>query len=172
LAIQYAPDARGALEARASAILEHCPGVFRLIARGAAIDPEHEAVVYLRTALDLEPAVLTARSLLGFIAAAGRRLRADGVGPHDVVSILAPHCTAMAVAYWAAMSFAIVHPLNLLFSGEAIAAQLAAVRAKILFTPPPGAPGGLREGRELARARSDAQTHRDPSARWASRFRR
>ena len=38
-----------------------------------------------------------------------------------------------------------MHPLNLLFSRDAVAAQLAAVRSKILFTPPPGAPGGLHE---------------------------
>jgi fatty-acyl-CoA synthase len=89
--------------------------------------------------------VTTAGSFVGLLSAAGRWLRSNGVGPDDAVSILAPHCTATAVAYWAAMSFARVHPLNLLFSRDAVAAQLAAVRSKILFTPPPGAPGGLHE---------------------------
>jgi fatty-acyl-CoA synthase len=145
MAIQYTPPERRALDARARAILGESPDVFRLIARGVAIDPEHEAIVYLRTALDPTPTITTARSFLGLLSAAGRWLRAEGVGPDDAVSILAPHCTAMAVAYWAAMSFASVHPLNLLFSRDAIAAQLLAVRAKILFTPPPGAPGGLFE---------------------------
>ena len=145
MAIQYTPEERRALDARARALLDECPSVFRLIARGCAIDPEHDAIVYLRTALDPAPIVTTARSFLGLTAAAGRWLRSMGVGPDDAVSIFAPHCTATAVAYWAAMSFACVHPLNLLFSREAIAAQLAAVRAKILFTPPPGAPGGLHE---------------------------
>ena len=32
-------------------------------------------------------------------------------------------------------------PLNLLFTGEAIAAQLNAVKAKMVFVPPPGARG-------------------------------
>jgi fatty-acyl-CoA synthase len=136
---------REALDARARAILGQCPDVFRLIARGAAVDPEHEAIVYLRTALDPAPAVTAARSFLGLISAAGRWLRENGVGPGDVVSILVPHCTSVSVAYWSAMSFATVHPLNLLFSREAIAAQLADARAKILFTPPPRAPGGLFE---------------------------
>ena len=43
------------------------------------------------------------------------------------------------------MSSAAVQPRNLLFTREAIAAQVAAVGAKILFAPPPGAPGGLFE---------------------------
>jgi hypothetical protein len=34
------------------------------------------------------------------------------------------------------MSFATVHPLNLLFSREAIVSQLNAARAKILFARP------------------------------------
>ena len=145
MAIHDVKVERAALDARARAILDECPDVFRLIARGAAIDPEHEAIVYLRTALDPAPAVTTARSFLGFVSAAGRWLRENGVGPDDTVSILAPNCTAVSVAYWSAMSFATVHPLNLLFSREAIAAQLAAARTKVLFTPPPGAPGGLFE---------------------------
>jgi fatty-acyl-CoA synthase len=134
-----------ALDARARSIIDECPDVFRLIARGTAIDPEHEAIVYLRTPLDPAPIVTTARSFLGLVSAAGRWLRENGVGPDDTVSILAPNCTAVSVAYWSAMSFATVHPLNLLFSRDAIEAQLAAARTKILFTPPPGAPGGLFE---------------------------
>src|SRR5580704_1595578 len=145
MAVQEARIEREALDAKARAILDECPDVFRLIARGAAIDPEHEALVYLRTALDPAPVVTTARSFLGLLSAAGRWLSENGVGPDDAVSILAPHCTAVSVAYWSAMSFATVHPLNLLFSQEAIAAQLAAAKTKILFTPPPGAPGGLFE---------------------------
>ncbi len=145
MAIREARIGREALGAKARAILDECPDVFRLIARGAAIDPEHEAIVYLRTALDPAPAVTTARSFLGLLSAAGRWLSENGVEPCDAVSILAPNCTAVSVAYWAAMSFATVHPLNLLFSREAIVAQLAAAKTKILFTPPPGAPGGLFE---------------------------
>jgi fatty-acyl-CoA synthase len=139
---------RQALDARARAILDQCPDVYRLIARGVSINPEHEAIVDLRTALDPAPAVTSARTFLGLLSAAGRWLRDNGVEPGDAVSILAPNCTAVSVAYWAAMSFATVHPLNLLFSREAIAAQLAAARAKILFTPPPGTPGGLFEKAE------------------------
>ena len=81
------------------------------------------------------------RRLPGLLGSASRWLRRNGVGPRDVVSLLAPNCTATSVAYWAATSSAAVQPLNLLFTREAIAAQIAAVGAKILFAPPPGAPG-------------------------------
>ncbi len=143
--IQYAARDREALETDARAILRDCPDVFRLIARGVAAEPDENAIVYLRTALDPAPATTTARDFLGLISAAGRWLRANGIGPDDVVSVFAPHCTAMSVAYWAAMSFATVHPLNLLFRRAAIVAQLNSARAKVLFAPPPGAPGGLWE---------------------------
>ena len=36
--------------------------LYRLIARGAAMEPEHDAIVYLRTALDPAPAVTSART--------------------------------------------------------------------------------------------------------------
>ena len=96
MAIHEARIEREALDARARSILDQCPNVYRLIARGAAIDPEQEAIVYLRTALDPAPAVTTARSFLGLLSAAGRWLSENGVGPDDAVSILAPHCTAVA----------------------------------------------------------------------------
>ena len=64
------------------------------------------------------------------------------------------------------MSSATVLPINLLFSREAIVALVNAVGAKILFTPPPGAPGGLFEKVEGMRdAGADAQAHRRAAAR-------
>ena len=52
MAIQHSAQEREALERSARAILDDCPDVFRLIARGAAAGPEHDAIVYLRTAAD------------------------------------------------------------------------------------------------------------------------
>ena len=43
------------------------------------------------------------------------------------------------------MAAAALQPLNLLFTREAIAAQVSAVKAKMLLVPPPGVPGGLYE---------------------------
>ena len=141
----YTPAERAALDARAQAILDACPDVGSFIRRGLAPNPERETLVYLRTALDHSPVVTRAGEFLGLLEAARLWLRRNGVGPDDVVAILAPNVTAAAVAYWAAMSAAVVQPLNLLFSREAIAAQLAAAGAKVVFAPPPGAPGGLYE---------------------------
>ena len=145
MAYGYTPAERAALDARAQDILDACPDVGSFIRRGQARNPEAETLVYLRTALDPAPVLTRAGEFLGLLEAARIWLRRNGVGPGDVVAILAPNVTATAVAYWAAMSFAVVQPLNLLFSRDAIAAQLAAVKAKIVFAPPPGAPGGLYE---------------------------
>ena len=145
MAFGHTVEERAGLETRARAILEACPDVGSFIRCGLAADPDHETLVYLRTALDPAPIVTRAGEFLGLLEAARLWFRRNDVGPDDVVAILAPNVTATAIAYWAAMSFAVVQPLNLLFSREAIAAQLAAVKAKIVFTPPPSAPGGLCE---------------------------
>src|SRR5271170_1444583 len=152
MAIRYAPEERAALDARACALLAECPDVGSFIRRGLGRNSSGEAIVYLRTALDPAPAVTSADAFRGLLGSASRWLRRNGVGSHDVVSLLAPNCTATSVAYWAAMSSAAVQPLNLLFTREAIAAQVGAVGAKILFVPPPGAPGGLFEKVEGLRA--------------------
>ncbi len=145
MAFGYSGEERAQLEAQARAILDACPDVGSFIRRGLSENPDGETLVYLRTALDPAPVVTRAGEFLGLVEAARLWLRRSGVGPSDVVAILAPNVTAASVAYWAAMSSAIVQPLNLLFNRDAIAAQLGAVKAKIVFAPPPGAPGGLFE---------------------------
>ena len=144
----HSAQERAELNAKARALLADYPDVGAFIRRGLSCDADADALVYLRTALDPAPVVTKAGTLLGLLHAAKRWLRRNGVEQGDVVSVLTPSCTAMSVAYWSAMSAATVHPLNLLFSREAIAAQINAVKAKILFTPPPGAPGGLHEKTE------------------------
>jgi fatty-acyl-CoA synthase len=145
MAYAYTAQERAALDARAKALLDGYPDVGSFIRRGLAQDPNADALVYLRTARDQAPVVTKAADMLGLMHAARRWLRRNGVGPNDVVSLFAPNCTATSVAYWTAMSAATVQPLNLLFTREAVAAQVNAVKAKILFAPPPGMPGGLYE---------------------------
>jgi fatty-acyl-CoA synthase len=145
MVVAYTAEQRAALDAEARAILEHCPDVGSFIRRGLSRDPDAETLVYLRTALDPEPVVIRAAEYRGLLNAATKWLRGHGVGPDGVVSLLAPNCPASSVIYWAAMSSAAIQPLNPLFSLEALAAQINAVKAKILFTPPPGAPLGLYE---------------------------
>ena len=152
MAFSYSAVERAELDGRARAIAQACPDVGSFIRRGLGADPEREALVYLRTALDPAPVVTKAGKFLGLLEAGRRWLRRNGVGPSDVVAILAPNVTATSVAYWTGMSSAVVQPLNPLFTSEAIAAQLNAVKAKMVFVPPPGAPGGLYEKAEAAAA--------------------
>ena len=145
MAVAYTAAARAELDARARAILTAHPDVGSFIRRGLSMDPDAQTLTYLRSALDPAPVVIPARAFGGLLNAATLWLRRQGVGPGDVVSLLAPNSAATSVLYWAAMSAATLQPLNLLFSREAIAAQLQTVGAKLLLTPPPGAPGGLYE---------------------------
>ena len=145
MAVAYSALQRAELDAKAHALLSQCPDVGALIRRGLRLDPDAQTLVYLRSPLDPAPIVTTAREFEGLMNAATLWLRRQGVRPGDVVSLLAPNTTATSILYWASMSSATVQPLNLLFSREAISAQVRAVKAKLLFTPPPGAPGGLYE---------------------------
>ncbi len=125
--------------------LAACPRILDLIAQGPLADPDAEAVVYLRSPLDPHPVRLTNGNLMGAIKAAETFFRAEGIGKSDTVAILLPICPAAIAAIFGAAACGIAEPLNLLFTREAIAAQLNAVQAKLLLAPPPGMPGGLYE---------------------------
>ena len=116
-----------------------------MIAAGAAIDPAATAIIYGRGVSDPHPIETSFDDLLGLVTAASDRFRTMGVGPDDVVAVLAPACTATVVAILGAAACAVAMPLNLLFTRDAIVAQLNASRAKLLIVPPPGMPGGLFE---------------------------
>lgn len=139
------PADDAAREKEMRGILAACPRILDLIARGALDDPDAEAIVYLRAPLDPAPVVWSNETLLGAIKAAEKWFRAQGVGKDDPVAILLPNGPASVAAIWGAAACGIAEPLNLLFTREAIAAQLNAIKAKLLLAPPPGMPGGLYE---------------------------
>jgi fatty-acyl-CoA synthase len=145
MALSFAQGERERLDREASEIVTAHPRVIDLIARGALRNLDGKALIYLRTATDEHPTELTYDHLMGLLQSAADWFRKAGVGATDAVAILTPACPATFVALWAATVVGVANPLNLLFSREAIAAQLKSARAKILFTPPPGAPGGLYE---------------------------
>jgi fatty-acyl-CoA synthase len=126
-------------------LLGSCPRIVDLIGKGARIDPSAEAVIYLRAATDCNPVVYCFDEMMGFVKAAERWFRGNGIGPGDTVAILVPSGPATIVAIWGAAACGIAEPLNLLFTREAIVAQLNAVKARILLTQQPGMPGGLFE---------------------------
>lgn len=125
--------------------LAACPRIHDLIARGPLGDPEAEAVLYLRSPLDPNPVAMSGDHLMGCIKAAENFLRAAGIGRDDAVAILLPIGPATIAAVFGAAACGIAEPLNLLFTREAIIAQLNAIEAKLLLVPPPGLPGGLFE---------------------------
>ena len=148
MAFAMSAEERAQLNARAAAIQAEAPDVFGLARHGLALDLKKPALIYLRTVRDHAPVTFSAGELLGLFAAATRWYRRAGVGAGDVVTVFAPTCPSTFVLYFAAMGAAVAHPLNLLFSREAVVAQVKAVNTKILLVPPPGVPGGLYEKTE------------------------
>jgi len=139
------PADEAAREGEMQAALAACPRILDLIARGAIADGDAAAILYLRSPLDPNPVTISYDRLLGAIKAAETFFRAQGVGKQDTVAMLLPTCPAAIAAIWGAAACGIAEPLNLLFTREAITAQLNAVKAKLLLAPPPGMPGGLYE---------------------------
>jgi fatty-acyl-CoA synthase len=142
---RLSPDDEAARDNEMREALAACPRILDLVARGPLADPSAEAVVYLRSPLDPNPVVISNDRLMGIIKAAERFFRAEGIGRDDAVAILLPIGPATIAAIWGAAACGIAEPLNLLFTREAIIAQLNAVKAKLLLAPPPGLPGGLHE---------------------------
>ena len=136
--------------------LSTCSNILDLIARGALADPDGEAIIYLRSPLDPDPVVITNDHLMGAIKAAETFFRAQGIGRDDAVAIMLPIGPATVAAVWGAAAGGIAEPLNLLFTREAIIAQLNAVKARLLLAPPPGTPGGLYE--KIAGLETDVPT--------------
>lgn len=145
MSLGFSDDEWTRLNSTAQEVLDAHPRVIDLIARGARANPNGDALIYLRTATDEQPVVVGYDDFMGLIQATADWYRGQGIGVTDAVAILTPACPATFIAIWAATVAGIANPLNLLFSREAIAAQLKAVRTKILCVPPPGTPGGLYE---------------------------
>ena len=139
------PADEAAREQEMREALATCPRILDLIARGPLADPDADAIVYLRSLLDPDPVRLSNDQLMGSIRAAEKFFRAQRIGRNDAVAILVPTCPAAIAAILGAAACGIAEPLNLLFTREAIIAQLNAVEAKLLIAPPPGLPGGLYE---------------------------
>jgi fatty-acyl-CoA synthase len=142
---RLSPADEGLRDKEMQEALAACPRILDLVARGPIANPNADAVIYLRAPLDPNPVVVSNDHLMGCIKAAENYFRAQGIGKDDAVAILLPICPAAIAAIWGAAACGVAEPLNLLFTREAIIAQLNAVKAKLLLAPPPGMPGGLYE---------------------------
>ena len=125
--------------------LARYPRAMDLIAEGMARDPAASALIYSRGVMDPNPVVLSNDAMLGLIKAAATSFSNAGIGKSDVVAILVPSSTAALIAIWGASVAGVAMPLNLLFTRDAITAQLKATGAKLLLVPALGTPGGLYE---------------------------
>ena len=81
MAFAYTIQERADLNAKASALLNTYPDVGSFIRQGLCGNPDTEALVYLRTALDPAPVITKAGDMLGLLYAARRWLRRNGIGP-------------------------------------------------------------------------------------------
>ncbi|MFB9267806.1 AMP-binding protein [Bradyrhizobium erythrophlei] len=125
--------------------LAACPRILDLIARGPLGAPDAEGIIYLRSPLDPNQVVISNDHLMGYVKAAETYFRRQGIGKDDAVAILLPTGPATVAAIFGAAACGVAEPLNLLFTREAIIAQLNAINAKLLLAPLPGMPGGLYE---------------------------
>lgn len=78
---------------------------------------------------------VTYRELIARINAAARALAAWGIGPGDVVALLAPNSPEFAIAFHAILrAGATATTMNVLFTAKDISAQLTDSRARLLIT--------------------------------------
>jgi len=112
--------------------------VFELLERPALAAPDAEALVFLPS---IEPAAapvrITRAELIAAIAGAAGAFRTLGVGPRDVVSLLAPNLLEVQYAFWGAESAGVVNPVNFLLGPDHIAEILKAAGSTVLVTLSP-----------------------------------
>jgi len=70
MAFAYTTQERADLNAKANALLSACPDVGSFIRQGLSGNPDTEALVYLRTALDPAPVITKAGDMIGLLRAA------------------------------------------------------------------------------------------------------
>jgi len=90
MAFAYTTQERADLNAKASSLLNAYPDVGSFIRQGLCGNPDTDALVYLRTALDPTPVITKAGDMIGLLHAARRWLRRNGIGPGATSFLLAP----------------------------------------------------------------------------------
>ena len=99
----------------------------------AAARPEHPALVFLPDATDGAGRSVTYRELLHQVESAAAALADTGVGPDEAVALLMPSMPEGVAAFIAATAVGVAFPVNLLLTTEALAAQLALARARVVI---------------------------------------
>lgn len=126
--------------------LDRTPTPFAIIQEVAQRRQDHPALIYMRSAGDPEPIVVTYGELVGQTARAIGALRTLGIAEDEGIAILLPAIPEAVVALLAASSVGVAFPLNLLLAPEAMRAQLelANVRAAFVLGAHPVLDAGAR----------------------------
>jgi fatty-acyl-CoA synthase len=119
--------------------LQRTPTPFAIVHEVAQRRPDHPALVFMRTATDRAPLVMTYRELVEQTARAIGALRGLRIAEDEGIAMLLPAMPETVVALLAASSVGVAFPLNLLLAPEAMRAQLelARVRAAFVLGPHP-----------------------------------
>lgn len=104
-----------------------------LLEHTAAARPDHAALVFLQEAAGEAGRVVTYRELLHEVRCATTALCAAGVTQEDAVAILMPSMPEGVAALIAATAAGVAFPVNLLLSSEALRAQFALARVRVVI---------------------------------------
>lgn len=140
--------------AAAFAAIEHTPLSERLlpltpyaaIARSAGRFPDRPALTFLSGG---EPGAarttLSYRQFLAQIHRTANALRALGVGPDDVVTLLLPNGPDYPALLWGAQTAGVVNPVNPLLEADHVAGLMCSAHTRVLVTLAPQSEPGLWE---------------------------
>lgn len=111
--------------------------VFELFRNCAALHGDRKALTMLGADPQQETAHYTHRQLFEAVTRAANLFTSLGVGPRDVVTIVAPAHAPVPALLWGAQVAGVVSSLNYLLSGDALLELLQAERAKVLVCAAP-----------------------------------
>lgn len=111
--------------------------VYELFRNCATLHGERKALTMLGADPHQETAHYTHRQLFEAITQAANLFTSLGVGPRDVVAIVAPAHAPVPVLLWGAQAAGVVSSLNYLLSADALLELLQAERAKVLVCAAP-----------------------------------
>lgn len=111
--------------------------VFELFRNCAALHGDRKALTMLGADPHQETAHYTHRELFEAVTRAANLFTSLGVGPRDVVTIVAPAHAPVPTLLWGAQVAGVVSSLNYLLSADALLELLQAERAKVLVCAAP-----------------------------------
>lgn len=119
---------------RVRELLNENPTPLQLLRRAATRHPDKAAVVYLPSADGAEPILVTYSQLLAETEKLAAAIWSCDFQPDESVAVFLPLLPQAVSALIAAASVAVVFPVNLLLSSEALASQFRLARTRLVIT--------------------------------------